>query len=249
MACARMCFTTRMGGVSRPPWDYLNLARSTADAPESVAENRRRVLESLGFVPDSLVTLGQVHGARVARAHQSGHHPECDGVVSRAPGLALAVAGADCLPILYEAGRAVGAAHAGWRGTEAGVAEAALQAVCELAGVGPGEVRVHLGPCIRSCCYQIGPEVAARFPAETLIHRHDSVHFDLPAAARLRLIAAGLRPEAIEDTGACTACEASRYYSHRRDRGLTGRQWGVIGIDPTPLDDTLTSRTRSGAAL
>jgi hypothetical protein len=212
----------------------LNLGRSTADRPEAVEENRRRVLSALDFDPGRLVTLGQVHGARVRRAEESGFQPECDAVVTRATGLALAVTGADCLPLLLVTEGALGAAHAGWRGIVAGVVEAALAAVCEESGLPPAAARVHLGPCIRACCYQVSPDVASQFPGEVVSTRERSLHLDLPAAVRLRLMTAGLPREAFEDTGACTACDPRRYFSHRRDHGITGRHWGVVGWRDVP---------------
>ncbi len=225
-----MAFSTRRGGVSLPPYDSLNLGRSTPDRPEAVEENRRHLLQSLGLKPRGLATVGQVHGAEVALADAPGFHPGCDAIVTRTPGLVLAVSAADCLPILCSAGATIAAAHAGWRGTEAGIPESTVRAVCEKAGLGPTRVHVHFGPCIRNCCYEVGPEVAARFPVETVTARGGSLYLDLPAAARLRLLAAGVAPEAIEDTGACTGCEPFWYFSHRRDRGATGRLWGVIGL-------------------
>ena len=220
--------------MSLPPYDSLNLGRSTADRPEAVEENRRRFLNALDLEPSGLVTLGQVHGARVVSVDRPGFVRECDAVVTRTPGLAMAVTGADCMPILFVAGKAVATAHAGWRGVETGVAEATLRAVCDEAGLAPKEARAHLGPCIRVCCYEVGPDVASRFPHEVLRTLGPSVHLDLPRAVRLRLMAAGLPLEAIEDTNACTACDPVRYFSHRRDRGLTGRHWGVIGWRNAP---------------
>jgi purine-nucleoside/S-methyl-5'-thioadenosine phosphorylase / adenosine deaminase len=229
-----MAFSTRQGGVSQPPFDTLNLGRSTADDPDAVDENRARLLRSIGFSPSRVVTLGQIHGARVVTADAPGLQPECDAAATRTPGLALAVTGADCLPLLFVAGDAVAVAHAGWRGILAGVAEAALQAVCSAGMVPPAEADAHLGPCIRACCYEVGEEVAERFPSEAMSRHAHSVHLDLPAAVRLRLMSAGLPLERIEDTGACTACDPSRYFSHRRDRGSTGRHWGVIGWRGAP---------------
>ena len=233
-----MGFSTRRGGVSQPPYDSLNLGRSTADHADAVAENRRRYLRQLGADLSRLVTVGQVHGTGVALATAPGFHPERDAIVSRVPGLLLAVSGADCLPILFVAhgalGPAVAAAHAGWRGTAAGIPLATLAAVCEAADSGPGEVRVHLGPCIRECCYEVGPEVAERFAPQVVRLRGGRRYLDVPEAARRQLIGAGVPPEAIEDTGACTACEPHWYFSHRRDRGVTGRQWGVIGLPFEP---------------
>jgi purine-nucleoside/S-methyl-5'-thioadenosine phosphorylase / adenosine deaminase len=224
---ARLAFSTRVGGVSHPPYDTLNLGRTSADRPEAVGENRRRVLAALDVAPERLATAGQVHGERVALVETPGLERGCDALVTRVPDLALAVSSADCLPLLYETSGAVAVAHAGWRGALAGIAEATLAALCETAGVTADRVRVHLGPCIRSCCYQVGPEVAEQFPSTAVERRDGALYVNLPATVRLRLAAAGLPAARVLDTGACTACEARWYFSHRRDRGLTGRSWGV----------------------
>jgi len=226
----RLAFTTRRGGISDGPYQSLNLGRSTFDRPEAVEENRRRCLVSLRLEPDRFANAGQVHGRTVVRVHAPGLHPDCDALVTTTPGLALAVTVADCLPLLYAAEHAVACAHAGWRGTADGAPEAALSAVCAAAGVGPNAVSIHVGPGIRGCCYQVGPDVAARFPAEAVRREGDAVWLDLPTAARLRLLAAGADPASIHDTGACTACEPDWYFSHRRDHGLTGRHWGLIAL-------------------
>ncbi len=223
-------FTTRQGGVSTRVYHALNLGRSTADDPDAVEINRARVLGALGLDPARLATAGQVHGDVVTRVTAPGLHRECDALVTREPGVALAVSAADCMPILYVAPGVVGAAHSGWRGTAAGIPEGTLRAVCDLAGVTPAEVGVFLGPCIRACCYEVGPEVAERFPASCSRRVEGSLRLDVPAAVRHRLLEAGASPGRIHDTGACTACEPHWYFSHRRDRGLTGRQWGVIAI-------------------
>jgi YfiH family protein len=227
---AILAFTTRLGGVSAPPYDTLNLGRSTADRPEAVAENRRRLLAALEL--DQLATAGQVHGTAVAFADGPGHHDGCDVLLSRTPGVALAVTSADCMPILLTAPGAVAAAHAGWRGTAAGAPRAALRALLEATGAAPDRVAAHIGPCIRRCCYDVGPEVADRFPAAAVVRVGGAWRLDLPTAARLQLVAEGLPAERIADTGACTACEPSLYYSHRRDAGLTGRHWGIAALRP-----------------
>ena len=225
-----LAFSTRRGGVSDGPYRSLNLGRSTDDRPQAVEENRRRWLTSLGIDPARFANAGQVHGRTVVHVRDPGLQPSCDILVTTTPGLTLAVAAADCLPILYSAGGAVAAAHAGWRGTADGAPETALSAVCTAGGVAPDTVGIHFGPGIRGCCYQIGPDVATRFPAEALRRVGASVWLDLPTAARIRLLAAGAEAGAIHDTGACTACEQHWYYSHRRDQGVTGRHWGLIAL-------------------
>ncbi len=229
-APARFAFSTRRGGVSPPPYETLNLGRSTGDRPEAVTENRRRMLVALGLSPERLATAGQVHGAAVARADSPGHYEACDALVTRTPGLALAISAADCMPILLVAPGAVAAVHAGWRGLAAGAPRAALRALCDLAAVTPERVRAHFGPCIRPCCYEVGPEVADRFDPTTRRSVNGGWRLDLAAAARLELRGAGVPAAAFADTGACTACRRDLYFSHRRDAGRTGRHWGVVAL-------------------
>jgi hypothetical protein len=228
-ACV-LAFSTRQGGVSDPPWDTLDLGLSCGDRPAAVTENRRRLLGHLGLDPAGLATAGQVHGSTVRLVSRPGHQPECDALLSLTPGLALAVATADCMSLLYSAPGAVAAAHAGWRGAAAGLAASALQALCAAGRVRPRDVRVTLGPCIRACCYEVGSEVPDRFPAAAIREMDGRLHLDLPAVARLQLLEAGLPPDAFHDTGACTACEPAWYFSHRRDAGRTGRHWGVAAL-------------------
>ena len=227
---AVLAFSTRQGGVSEGPYQSLNIGRSTLDRPEAIEENRRRLLLSLGLDPARLATAGQVHGAVAKTVSAPGLHPDCDALVTRVPGITLAVTAADCLPILYAVPGAIAVAHSGWRGTASGAPEAALAAVCDAGRADPGATTVHLGPCIRSCCYQVGPDVAARFPEAAVRRENQALYLDLPLAARLRLEAAGVPPPAIHDTGACTACNPEWYFSHRRDHGLTGRQWGLAAL-------------------
>lgn len=229
---AVLAFSTRLGGVSAPPWDSLDLGLSSGDRPEAVAENRRRFLAALGLDPGRLVTAGQVHGTRIATVSEPGHVPGCDALLTFVPGLALAVATADCMPLLYSAPGVVAAAHAGWRGAAAGLPAAVLDALHASAGARPGDVRVALGPCIRGCCYEVEDDVAGRFPDAALRRAGDRWRLDLPTVARLALAGAGLPPDAFEDAGVCTACERATCFSHRRDRGRTGRLWGVAALRP-----------------
>jgi YfiH family protein len=228
----RLAFSTRRGGVSDPPFASLNLGRSTLDRPDAVAENRARLLNALGLSPDRLVTAGQVHGTRVVEASAPGHQPDCDALVTRIPGLALAVTTADCMSLLYVAPGAVAAAHAGWRGTADGMPGAALAALCSLAGCAPDRVHVHIGPCIRGCCYEVGEEVSSRFHPATVRQVSGRARLDLPTAALLQLEELGVPRPSIHDTGACSACEPYWYFSHRRDEGRTGRLWGVAALAP-----------------
>ncbi len=221
-----LLFSTRLGGVSAPPFDTLNVGRSTADAPESVTENRRRILARLGSA-GRVATAGQVHGASVSRATADGLHPECDALVTTVPDLPIAITIADCVPVLLATDGAVGAAHAGWRGLATGVLNETVRALH--AAVSPPSPRIEawIGPCIRVCCYEVGPEVASRFPGAALRTASGRTHLDLAAVARDQLIAAGIQPGDIADVGECTRCVSGRYFSHRGDGPRTGRQWAV----------------------
>jgi hypothetical protein len=219
----------------------MNLGRSTADAPDAIAGNRARLLAAIAADPARLVTAGQVHGARAVVVDRPGHVPDCDALVSRTPGLVLAITTADCMSILISAPGAAAAIHAGWRGLAAGVLEAAIAALRGLTGAPSGRMEVHFGPCIRGCCYEVGDEVAGCFPASACSHPGTRPHLDLPTAARERLAALGCGADAVEDTGACTACEPSLYFSHRRDHGVTGRHW-AIAIPGTGRDASRATR-------
>jgi YfiH family protein len=224
---AVLLFSTRRGGVSRTPFDTLNLGRSTDDDAAAVRENRERLLRLATLDPERLATAGQVHGSRVVEVVAAGHHADCDALVTRLPDVVLAVTTADCMSLLYHAPGVVAVAHSGWRGTADAMPVAALDAVCRLAGCAPDAVSVAIGPAIRGCCYEVGDDVAARFPTAAVRATGGKPRLDLPTAARMALGAAGVRPDRLDDTGACTCCEPEWYFSHRRDRGRTGRHWGV----------------------
>jgi hypothetical protein len=222
-----LSFSTRRGGTSDP----RDPATSAGDRHEPLPA-LRRLIESQGLDSASLATAGQVHGTAIRQVARPGHEPACDALMTRTPGLALAVATADCMSLLYTLPGAIAVAHAGWRGTAAGLPAAALHALTAAAGAPAAAARVALGPCIRGCCYEVGQDVARRFPAAALRDVQGRLHLDLPTVARIQLLAAGLPSEAFEDTGACTACEPYWYFSYRRDAGRTGRLWGLAALRP-----------------
>lgn len=234
-------FTTRLGGVSPPPCDALNLGGTTPDDPANVRENRRRVAEVLGRRPDDWRLLRQVHGVRVVErtATDAADAPEADAQLTVAPHATLIVFSADCVPLLLAApdGAAVGCAHAGWRGTVAGVAPAVARALATRAGCGASALTVAVGPGIGPCCFTVGEEVAAQLAAavppgcavdEVVRRGPNGTTGDLWRLNVALLCAAGVRPEGIEVVRRCTRCDA-QFFSHRRDHGRTGRQAAVIG--------------------
>lgn len=222
-------FTERDGGASAPPYRSLNLGFHTGDDPSRVRENRRRVARSLGTPP--LVTVRQVHGAAVVRVEgpapgADATEPDADAVEVERPGVPAAVLVADCLPIVLassEEKKAV-VVHAGWRGLAAGILGRAVSRFDR-----PVQVAAAIGPAIGPCHYQVGEEVARAVESGSSTgarweRRGVRVALDLPGTAERILQDAGVT--VVEQAGVCTACEESRFFSHRRD-GITGRQAGI----------------------
>ena len=176
-----------------------------------MAANRERVRARAGAA--RLAQGRQVHGTRVVVDGQGGE--EADGQVTTRQGVAAIVLVADCLPVALAGPDAAGVVHAGWRGLSGGVLEAGVAAVGDR-----GPVAAAIGPGIGPCCYEVGDEVARASSPDA---RERTL--DLKAIARARLKDAGVTE--IHDCGLCTACDAERFFSHRRDRGLTGRQAGL----------------------
>jgi polyphenol oxidase len=221
---ARALFTTRHGGVSTGPYASLNLGRLTNDAPANVDENRQRVALATGCPREQFLYGRQVHGATVRRATEppgpTRPHAHEDGQATALRAHPALVFVADCFPILLAADGAVAAIHAGWRGMAAGILEEGVKATRDLGASGP--ITALIGPGARGCCYEVGEEVHKRFAGHDA--RRGERNLDLPTVAR-----AQLAPEAtVHDVDLCTMCWFGLFFSHRRDRGVTGRQAGVV---------------------
>jgi YfiH family protein len=216
-------FSTREGGVSEGPFASLNLGRATADEPERVNENRRRLCTEVGADPDALALNYQHHSADVLRARSGSRDARGDGIWTDERGLPMLALAADCLPIALArangSGPALALLHAGWRGLLEGIVPAGVSAL-------GGAVAAAVGPAIGPCCYEVGADVADRFRRVFGFGLYREGKLDLWTAAERALRAAGcVRVDRID---LCTACSPARFFSHRRDEGLTGRQ-GVIG--------------------
>ena len=203
---------------------------------EPLEAARERVREALAGA-GRLLLLRQVHGATVVRAPWDGA-PEADAAFADEPGHLLGVVTADCLPVLLvdPVRRAVAAAHAGWRGTAAGVVPRAVEALVA-AGSRPEDLLAAAGPGIGPCCYEVGEELREAFgPGGEAFFRpgpRGRPHLDVRAANAHQLQQAGLRPERVHHVADCTACRADLYYSYRRDGAGTGRMISFIGFrDP-----------------
>jgi len=218
-------FSTREGGVSEGPYASLNLGRATADEPERVDENRRRLCAEVGAQPEALAMNYQHHSADVLRARAGSRGERADGLWTEERGLPVLALAADCLPIALArangAKPAVAVLHAGWRGLVAGIAAEGVKTL------GGGPVAAMIGPGIGPCCYEVGEEVAAPFRRAFGMGLYRDGKLDLWGAAERALRAAGVAR--VDRVDLCTACNPDRFFSHRRDDGLTGRQ-GVLGV-------------------
>ncbi len=219
-----VAFSTREGGVSEGPYASLNLGRATADEPKRVNENRRRLCAEIGAEPDALAMNYQHHSADVLRAQAGSRGARGDGIWTDERGLPVLVLAADCLPIALARANgsepALALLHAGWRGLLEGIVPAGVSAL------GGGAVAAAVGPAIGPCCYEVGEEVADRFRRAFGFGLYRDGRLDLWTAAERALRAAGC--VRVDRVDLCTACSPERFFSHRRDEGLTGRQ-GVIG--------------------
>ena len=206
------------------------LGPASQETREEARRRLTRFLEPFG----RLLCLKQVHGARVVAAPWEGT-PEADAGTSTEPGWFLGVETADCLPVLMvdPARRAVAAVHAGWRGTAAGVAAAAVEAL-RASGSRPEDLLAALGPAIGPCCYEVGEELRDAFgPRGSEFFRpgpRGRLHLDVRAANRRQLVLAGLPPERIQDVDECTRCRPDLYHSYRRDGPGAGRMLSYVGF-------------------
>lgn len=229
-------FTTRRGGTSAPPFARLNLGSAVGDEGAAVEANWRALREATGL---EFARVRQVHGDRVVVAHEpSPPIEEADAVLSTTAGLAASVAVADCVPVLIGDPRsgAVVAVHAGWRGTLARIAARAVEALRREVGAHACDLLAAVGPAIGPCCYEVSPDLAQVFRADLGARvaepRGGGSRVDLWLANELVLRQAGLCRERIEVLGRCTACDPDAFFSHRRERGRTGRQVGFIAPAP-----------------
>jgi polyphenol oxidase len=220
---APVCFTDRNGGVSAAPFDSLNLAARVGDDAAAVSSNRSRVAEAAGFDLAKLRLAKQVHGADLIEVGEASAPVagEADVLFTREAGVTLGILTADCTPVVVLGDEAVSIAHAGWRGLVAGAVEAALEAV-------ENPRAAYVGPSIRACCYEVGPEVISAFEHRGLpIAAADRVD---PGEAALAVLRRAGVPE-VAVSYDCTSCDP-RYFSYRRD-GLTGRQGAFVTL-PAP---------------
>jgi len=236
------CFTTRIGGVSSGYLEGLNIGANRGDDFENVRENYRLLAGALGIDPTQMVLTRQTHSDIVRRVCSADHmgfdhrvYPECDALITNDPGTALVVFTADCTPVLlYDpVTGAVGAAHAGWRGTAAGIGEKTVRAMVEAFGCDPANIRAAIGPNIAQCCFETDGDVPKAMleaygdGAKPYIRPSgDKYYVNLKAINALSLQRAGVVD--IEIAPHCTACDPKRFWSHRKMGAQRGSQGAVI---------------------
>ena len=236
------CFTTRLGGVSSGNLASLNIGMGRGDDPQNVVENYRILANTLGFAPEKLVLTHQIHTDIVRLVTSEDHrgfdhhaYPQCDGLITADPGTALVVFTADCTPILLHdpVTGAVGACHAGWRGTAYDIAGTTVAAMEAAVGCKPENIRAAIGPNLGFCCFETDadvPEAMIRTygqAAEEYIRTAGNKYYvNLKTINTLSLNRAGVHQ--VETSTACTKCDPHTYWSHRVHGAQRGSQGAII---------------------
>jgi len=233
---------TRQGGVSPHPWDSLNVGGSIGDDITHVRENRIRSFKALGRVPESIHDVWQVHSADVVYADAprplDTEYQKADIMLTDNPEVTLFMRFADCTPIfLYDPKKKIiGTVHSGWMGTVRGAASAAVQAMKDRYSANPADILAAIGPSIGPDHYEVGENVITQVKqafsadAESLLEAHgESVHFNLWKANQILLEKSGVKE--IEIANICTACHTDDWFSHRGEKGKTGRFGALLALE------------------
>ena len=236
------CFTTRLGGVSTGHLESLNIGMHRGDAPENVSKNYEILANTLSFDTKNLVLTRQTHSdivRTVTKTDAAGldhsAYPECDALITNDPGTALVVFTADCTPILLHdpITGAVGAAHAGWRGTAANIAGKTVEAMVRAYGCDPANIHAAIGPNIAQCCFACDADVPDAMTdalgdtaREWIERREDKYYVNLKAINAQFLRNSGVTH--IEISTECTMCSCHRFWSHRVTKGNRGSQGAII---------------------
>ena len=226
--------STRHGGVSPFPYSSLNLGLNTKDDKQNVLENRRRFFAALGFEEKDSAGSHQVHGDKVLKVDQPGYHHGYDSLITNKPQILLTVTVADCVPVLlYDVeNQAIAVIHAGWKGTVAGIVENTLNAMLEHFKTKPNNCRAFIGTCIDECSFEVDNDVAQHFTNEFCRWEEIKGKYfvDLKKANQHQLLQAGLEHQNIETSPYSTVLNNENYFSHRKEKGQTGRMLAAIAM-------------------
>lgn len=218
-------FTNRFGGVSKAPYESLNLGQHVGDDPQDVEKNRELLREKLGV--SKLVFMDQVHGDKIVVIETGDEMPICDAMITKVPHIGLVVMAADCIPILLydQAHHAIGVAHAGRKGTLLKVGQKCALAMQEHFGSTMEAMQIFMGPSIKQCCYEVGHEAIEGFEGFVQI-KEGRFFLDLQNYNREAFLSLGIKEEHITISDVCSCCDEN-YFSYRREH-MTGRFAGVI---------------------
>lgn len=236
-------FTTRHEGVSRPPYNSLNLGMNTEDSPHNIEGNRSLLARAFGITLERLVTVKQTHSCDILAIDEPNEDfshflgIEADAIITNQPNVMIGVTIADCVPILLHdrAKGVIAAIHAGWMGTASRIVSAAVAGMKSQFGTSPKDIKAAIGPCILPCCYEVDAVVKEAFdrhetPWEQVAQPAgpDRWRLDMVMANRIQLEESGVPELSIQDSGYCVCCHRELFFSYRRDNGDTGRQMGFI---------------------
>lgn len=229
-----MVQSTRYGGISNEPYSELNLGLNTGDDKEAVAENRRRFWSALGTSEERTAGGYQVHGSEIRKVDAPGYTDGYDALITGQPDLFLNVTVADCVPVLIfdPVKKAIAAIHAGWRGTVAQITGKTVASLQKEYGTDPADCVVYIGTCIGFDSFEVSEEVAMEFAPELRKEAGSPGKYlvDLKEANRRQLLQAGVTGESIEVSPYCTVKEHDRFFSYRKEGGVTGRMLAVAGM-------------------
>jgi YfiH family protein len=222
--------STRHGGLSETPYSSLNLGIHTDDSSKIIEQNLALFCTDLGISPADLARSYQVHGDKIWVTGRAGYQSGFDALVSIQPGVFAGVGIADCTPILLAdpVTRICAAIHAGWKGTVAQIVHKTATRMIENRGSNPADILAYVGPCISYPHFEVGEEVAAQFSQEFKTRKGLKWHVDLKAANAAQLRSLGI--EQIQIDSACTVENNADFFSHRIEKGVTGRMLALIGF-------------------
>jgi len=210
----------------------MNLSYKVGDDPECVQKNRKTFFSQFGISEKDLAVPQQCHSGTVLRADIPGIYSECDALITNNKHVALVVTIADCVPILLfdPIKQAIGAVHAGWRGTYNQIVSRTIERLTAEYGTDPSQILAYIGPSAGVCCYEVGREVAVMFGNKIVPSNNGKIYLNLKKENRLQLLQQGVFGNNIEMSASCTICEKDMYHSYRRDSRMAGRMMAVISM-------------------
>jgi YfiH family protein len=245
-SCSIQGFTTRHEGVSRPPYNSLNLGLNTQDQQANVEGNRSLLTRAFGVNQEALVTLRQIHGSDILVINEPNEDyshflsVEGDAVITNQTDVMIGVCVADCTPILLcdPDKKVIAVVHAGWKGTAARLVTKTVAGMQSEFGCDPATLYAAIGPCIQKCCYEVDEPVRKAFLQSDInweacseLKSPGKWQLDLAAANRELLQIAGVRGDAIQLSEQCVCCHSEQFFSYRRDKEESGRQMGFIMLN------------------